>query len=230
MGDHRSPDVVDELVKLIEEMNPFLDVSGRAFCHVPHHDQAKQGQLPLRDRQVRALLYFRYRERLNSYAGRERVSDAIEFVEGKLLATRRGPMVTQDCPVLRCFLKAVEDHEGGAGSADDVLRMLRQVKKSHTLLRHAERLPPNPTAMGIWMTKNLLLLQAHGIEVTRPPRGSRKRLWGWQKIIRDDDTCDTCRPDVSQGVSLPNPGPGIENRLNDGLTDEEIRILQEAQS
>lgn len=221
-------EVIDALVKLIENMNPFLDCSGRAFCQMPHSDETKRGIIPLRDRQVRSLLSFLYREKRNAYPGRDRINEATEYFEGKLLAKRIGPTVTKDCPVLRCFLRAIEDEDGGTGSADDILKMLRRVNSENRLTKGKEKLPKNPTAMGKWLTKNQLLLQANGIEVFRPPRGTKKRLWDWRQIIRDDDTSDASTSEVSQGASLPNSGQINENERNDTLTDEETRILQEA--
>lgn len=223
-------DVIDHLVRLVEKMAPFLDCSGRAFCSMPHQDETKRGILPLRDRQVRSLLAFQFREENEVYPGRDRVNEAIDYVEGKLLATRKGPIVSADCPVLRSFLHAIEESDGGTGSAEDILKMLRELNKKSKLLKGAEKLPKSPTAMGKWLVKNQLLLQAHGIEVFRPPRGSKKRLWDWRKIIRDDDTSDTSTSEVSQGASLSNSGQFNENEPNDTLTEEENRILQEAQA
>jgi hypothetical protein len=135
-----------------------------------------------------------------------------------------------DCPVLRCFLHAIEENDGRTGSAEDVLKMLREVKKKTHLMKAAEKLPKNPTAMGKWLVKNQLILQAHGIEVFRPPRGSTKRLWDWRKIIRDDDASDTSTPEVSQGASLLKAKQDNEIHQADTLTDQETRILKEAQS
>lgn len=223
--------VIDDLVKLIEGMDPFLDCSGRAFCSMPHSDPAKRGKLPLRDRQVRSVLSFRYWEEHQTYPGRERVNEAIEYFEGKLLANRTGPIVSTDCPILRCFLLAIEEEDWGTGSADDILKMLRTVnERNRQKLKGKVTLPKSPTAMGKWLVKNQLLLQAHGIEVFRPPRGSKKRLWDWRKIIRDDDTSDTSHAEVSPDASLPKAAKTNDIRLNDTLTEEDYRILQEAQS
>lgn len=224
-------EVIDDLVLLIEKMAPFLDCSGRAFCRMPHVEQSKRGVLPLRNRQVRALLAYQFREEHRSYPGRERVNEAVDFVEGQLLAKRTGPIVTTNCPVLRCFLHATEEEGGGAGSAEDILKMLREINQRNKLLKGTEKLPKNPTAMGKWMVKNQLILQAHGIEVSRPPRGSNKRLWDWQKIIRDDDTSDTSSTEVSQEASLPKSGDNNEKRNGDTLSNEELaRLLKEVQS
>jgi hypothetical protein len=228
MQEHENrAEIIDGLVKLIEKLTPFLDCSGRAFCSMPHTDETKRGILPLRDRQVRALLAYQFRGEHQVYPGRDRVNQAIDYVEGKLLATRKGPIVTKDCPVLRCFLHATEEDDGGTGSGEEILKMLREVSKKNNLMKGAERLPKNPTAMGKWLVKNQLILQAHGIEVFRPPRGSNKRLWGWRKIIRDDDASDTSAPEVSS----PKPGVSNGNRNSDTLSDEAIaQMIREIQS
>lgn len=222
--------VIENLVTLIEEMNPFLDCSGRAYCFMPHADATKRGMLPLRDRQVRSVLSFRHWEEHHAYPDRSRVTDAIEHFEGRLLANRIGPSVSADCPVLRCFLLATHDEEGGSGSAEDVLRMLRLANERNRLqLNRKTKLPLNPTAMGKWLAKNQLNLQSHGIEVFRPPRGSTKRLWTWRKVITDGDTCDTSKLEVSQQASLPKLLLGNEKLQHDTLTEEELHTLMEAQ-
>jgi len=210
------------LVILIEgKLGPFLDSFGRCYCSMPDAEKVKQAVVPLRSRQVRSLLAYGFHEENGEHPGRERISEAIEFVEGKLLAHRRGPVVDEDCPVMRCFLRAVEDDEGGSVSANDILRMLSATNQKHRLLRGAEKLPKNATAMGMWLVKNHFLLQAHGLEVYRPPRGSRKRLWDWRRIVRDDAS-DTSTFKVSLGVSSPNTKEINDKQHNDALTDEEI--------
>jgi hypothetical protein len=100
--------------------------------------------------------------------------------------------------------------------------MLRETQDQCRILQGAEKLPKNATAMGKWLTRNQLLLEAHGVEIYRPPRGSKKRLWDWRKIIRDDDTCDTSDGKVSPGASSSNSKETKENQQSDTLTNEEL--------
>ena len=217
-------DVVDRLVQLIDEMAPFLDTFGRAYCQMPHTEKAKQGQYPLNSQPPRSLLFYRYKNNHGGYPGRERVSEAIEYVEGRLLHDRKVAVVQTECPVLRCFMRGTEDEGSGADSAAGILRWLREINRQHKLLNGAEKLPKNATTMGKWLVNNVLLLRAKGIELFRPERRSAKRSWGWQKIVRDDAT-DTSVAEVSQGASCPNSKEENEKQQNDTLTDAQLNEL-----
>lgn len=223
-GDGRSA-AVDRLVALIQELKPFLDTSGYVYCELPHRRQENRAKFSIRSRQIRSLLSYRYHRKHGEYPGRERVTEAIEHVEGQLLEHRRGPTIEATCPVLRCFLRAVVDHECGAGSARDILQMLRDTQTIHRILRGAEKLPKNETAMGMWLVTNQQVLRAHGVDIHRPQRGAVKRLWGWRRIVSDNDTCDTLEATVSAWVSPPNSHDGNHNRPNDTLTDEQLLQL-----
>ncbi len=216
---------IDRLVLLIEELEPFLDSSGRGYCRMPHAEKEKRGVLSLRSPQVWSLLAYRFHKEHKEHPGRERISQAIQFIEGRLLQHRHGPVSQKECPILRCFLRAVDEHESGSGSAHDILKMLRETQVQCRILQGAEKLPKNATAMGKWLTRNQLLLEAHGLEICRPPRGSKKRLWDWRKIIRDDDACDTSNGNVSPGASLSNSKESKENQRDDALTDDELEDL-----
>ena len=103
--------------------------------------------------------------------------------------------------------------------------MLRTVNKDSQLLKGAEKLPNNSSAMGKWLQKYQFALSAHGIELTRPPRGSHKRLWDWRQIVRDDDTSGTLPTEASHEASSPNPLQGNENQLNDTLLSQFSQFL-----
>lgn len=79
--------------------------------------------------------------------------------------------------------------------------------------------------MGKWLTRNQLLLGTHGVEVFRPPRASKKRLWDWRKIIRDDDTYDAQDGKVSSEASTSISNYSKGNQQNDTCTSEELAIL-----
>lgn len=206
-------DVVDRLVKLIEKLKPlFLDSSGQAYCTVGAEQQNQPLELPLRDWRVRSYLMCRYKTEHGDYARRDRVADAIDYCVGNLFDQRKEPLAIASCPIVRCFLRLVEARGDGAGSADDLLRMLRKVAtRPPRLLKGGARLPKNATAMGIWLVRRHLALRAYGIELDRPPRGSTKRLWSWRQIVRNDDACDTS----ASVVSSSNPIPGNEDQLSD---------------
>jgi hypothetical protein len=230
MSDNIKQEVrVNVLVALIEKLNPFLDSSGNAYVVMPHSDEKKRIVRMLRSHDVCSYLCFHYKMEHNQYLKNACVPIAINFVEGRLFDNRRGQIVDVNCPILMCFLRFIEEVVDYCGSASDILKLLREVNSKNRLLKGKEKLTKSPTVIGKWITKNQLLLLARGVEVFRPPRCAMKRLWGFRRIIRDDDSSDASLLEVSQGMSLPNSGQGNENQLNYPLSEEETIILQRAQ-
>lgn len=228
-NDTKRAETISALVKLLKAMDPFLGCEGLPFCRAPTSAGGLQGILPIRDRRVHSLLFYLYHQQYGNYARQERIHEAVEYVAGKLLAHRRGPFTTPANPVLRCFFLATQEEGEGAGSAEEILKLLRATIKEHRQELVGVALPKSPGAMGKWLVKHQLLLQHHNIELTRL-RNAKKRLWAWSTIRRDDDANDTSTVEVSFGASLPNSGQNNENGPNDALTEDEARILKEAQS
>ena len=83
-----------------------------------------------------------------------------------------------DCPILRCFLRAVDDQGDGAGSAEEILKMLRTVNKDSQLLKGAEKLPNNSSAMGKWLQKYQFALSAHRDRIDSPAPGFAQTTLG----------------------------------------------------
>lgn len=218
------------LVKLIMELSPFLDSSGKTFVIMPHNNEKIQITEPLRSSKVRCILTSRYKKKCKSFLRPHSVLTPISFVEGCLLENRKNYMVDGNYPPLKCLNRFIEEEGEYSGSAHDILDRLRDVNKKYGLLKGTEKLPENPTAMGKWMTKNQLLLQANCFEVSRPSRSATKRLWYLRKIIRDDDASDTSMVELSGEGSLSKSNNFNENELNDKLTEKENLILKEALS
>ena len=89
-GQENKAKVFNQLVTLVEAMRPFLDCSGQAFCDTSPIREDNPVALPLRSRQVRSLLVYRFREQHKDLPGRDRVKDALDYCEGKLFAQRKG--------------------------------------------------------------------------------------------------------------------------------------------
>lgn len=218
------------LVEFIMEMSPFLDSSGKAFVIMPHINEKVRIAEPLRSSKVRSLLTCRYKNEHKSFLRPNSVLGPISFVEGHLLENRKDYMVDGNYPALKCFYQFIEEEGEYSGSAHEILDRLRYVNKKYGLLKGTEKLPENPTAMGKWMTKNILLLQANCFEVSRLSRSATKRLWYLRKIIRDDDTSDTSMLKPSGEESFSRSNNFNENELDDALTEKENLILKEALS
>jgi hypothetical protein len=215
--------VIDTLVTMIDGISPFLDCSGTAYCKVKPDEGGGEVIFTLRDRRVRAYLIYRYRSSHEVHPGRERVNEAIEYVEGRLLSMKAPNPLPQDCPILRCFARVLQDEESGAGSASDILTLLRKVAKDNKLLKGLEKLPHNATAMGKWLARSQLQLRGLGIDLSRPPRGSKKRLWDWQVVLASDGR-DTLLSHVSQAPTSASPQENKDNVTTlDAMTDETLR-------
>lgn len=217
--------MVDNIVGMIDEFRPFIDCTGTPYCRLPNEKKKHRVFLPLRDKQVRALLLYQYYTRHRIHPGRHRISEAIEFVVGRLLAKRKGSTTTRNDPVLRCVFCVFDDDEGGCGSAGEILQLLRDASKKHKLLTGAEKLPSNATAMGKWLARNQKLFPAYGFELSRPPRGAKKRLWDWRAVI-PDDTSDRPFLKVPTVSKPPNADDrGQKGAANDDVTEDEFTSL-----
>src|SRR5437660_4899879 len=113
--------IVDRLIILISELNPFLDQFGTAYCRMPHAEDAKRMVVPLQSQAVRDLLFYRYRVRHRSRPIWKQIGQAIAEVRGKLLETWDGVSTTGDSPTLRVMLHTAELIESWIGSAADLL-------------------------------------------------------------------------------------------------------------
>lgn len=213
-------DGTDSIVAIIETMAPYLDQSGTARCRVKSDSAADSLDFRLRERSVRAVIGYAHSTAYGSPPRKERVTEGLDFVEGKLLSTRAACADLQACPTARCFRRLLEDDEGGQGSAEEVLILLRRVAKKHRVLRGGELLPNNAIAMGKWLARNQLRLRSYGIELSRPARRATKRLWAWEQIVPNDGDDAT-----QQNASLV-PGGETSQQItspdvpDDAMTDD----------
>lgn len=201
MADDANPAItqLESLLSLFNEMDPFLDSGGWAYLSIKDPDGVSRMVLKMEDQRVRSLLMSLYLERHKHLPAWDQVYKAMVLVHGRLLKNRKGSKSID--PTMRVFLKAASDHEGWAGSAKDVLELLRSAQKAHKVTKNTHQLPISPTAMGIWLTVHQLPLLGHGIELYRPTRRSTKRLWAWRLVTKTSDTCDASMTAVTFVVS-----------------------------
>ena len=232
MPDSGKPDdPVPDVMNLIDGLHPFLDAGCQVYCYLPHEEPEKRLVLRLDDHRVRSLLLYLFMEKHGRWPAWDSVYRAMALVQGRMLKTRKGrPLVTDD-PTLRLFLHATRHQEGWAGSAKEVLDLLKETQKTTRLLKSGtDQLPENPTAMGIWLRKNQLRLLAYGIELYQPTRRSTQRLWAWRSIIEDCDTSDASGEHLSPLASLwkgredsgPQPAAG-SNDARDTYGDDDLK-------
>ena len=128
---------------------------------------------------------------------------------------------------------AVKDH--WEGSARELLDMLRQTARNQTALPSLELLPKNEDAVGIWLRKNGLALRERGLEVWRPNKTARKRLWAMERQVAITDTSDTSAAiapgEVPSSNDLPCNEMGQEDTCDTSNEDmkEILNLFQEQQ-
>lgn len=210
---HERQQTFGRLVALIEELRPFLDTGGRACCQLPHPDQSCRTVLPLTSPRIESWLIFKYRE---AHCDIPRyVKYAMSWVEGKLLASRRGPFLDPADPTLRCFLHMAFEEIFGAASASEILDNLRI--RGRRLLRRSEKLPASSIAMGRWLSDNQEALRSWRIDLQKN-RSASKRLWIWQTIV---EAGDTNVQNMSQDTSLLISRG--DQDFPPAMTDDELR-------
>jgi hypothetical protein len=177
---------MDRAIAIIDEMQPYIDDEATAYCRLKAVNGGNGIAVPLRDRRVRSVFFFRYRSRFDSYPTPKLLKTAIEFVEGRLLDMRRPEPSLHHSPIAVCLAMLIRDTGGGAGSAEELLDSLREVAKEYGLWEQSDALPASPDKLGLWLKANTVALQTFGIDLTRPTRRARKRLWDWRAIVPHD--------------------------------------------
>lgn len=191
------------LVELIEQLNPYLDSFGHAYCGGLGRDAKGKSGWPLDSEQVLSLITFRYHNLHSSVPSRIEIEAARRIVVGGLWDQRRIEARTPSphSTVVKLILKHVETQGDFLGTASEAEAELREVANNHPeCLLQGESLDISPTQMGVILGQMGLILRDKGVELYRPPRRDVKRLWAWRRISACPDTPDT--PDTRpQGLS-----------------------------
>ena len=194
------------LTQLIEALSPFLDSHGRAFCYIkPQGIDASDSEtigivIELDSEPVSSLLSYRFYEQHLDVPPRAVIRQALDVARGKLWATQFKQPATK--PTWSATIKAIvlssKSNGGFTGSSSQVRDHLRDVVCE--IPDVLNELPRNANQMGVVLVRIGLLLRQHNVELFRPPRTDRERLWCWRWLIPNDDTSDT--PDTPPiGVS-----------------------------
>jgi hypothetical protein len=199
---------MDRAIAIIDDMRPFLDDEATAFCRLRAVNGGNGIAVPLRDRRVKSSLVYRYRQTCGGFLTTKLLRTAIDFVEGRLLDTRKPEPSLRHCPITACLATLIRDTGGGAGSAEELLDSLRKVAKKYDLWALADALPDSPDKLGLWLTANTVALKAFGIDLTRPKRRAQKRLWDWRAIVPHDGS-DTLEDYLSL---IPNAAKAPQNK------------------
>src|SRR6266487_6947558 len=151
---HGAP--VSSLVSMLDEFKPFLDASGQGYAFLPHEEPEKRLPGRMNDHRLRCVLFYLFLQNHEQEPTWGQIYKAIALVHGRLLKDRQGPNSDLNDPTLEVFIKAAIEHEGWAGSAKDLLCLLRETQTAHKVVKDTHRLPDSPTATGIWLSTNLL--------------------------------------------------------------------------
>ncbi len=116
----------------------------------------------------------------------------------------------------------IRDTGGGAGSAEELLDLLRKVAKKYGLWALSDALPDSPDRLGLWLKSNTVALQAFGIDLTRPKRRARKRLWDWRAIVPHDgsDTSETYLSLIPDALKSPQNKESV--KPGDTMSPDEL--------
>jgi hypothetical protein len=201
----------------------FVDRSGKVFCQLPSTDGFPGIMVPLRDRTVKSSLFFRYHSKHKCHPSISRVNAAIDYVEGRQVTKMRSDTTISECPTWKCFRSLLEEEPSGTASADDLLKRLRKINSDHKLLKGKEILPRSATVMGLWLTRHQLTIRPFGVDLSRPTRRAKKRLWAWQ-TIEPDDASDTSLLHASVREKHQNTE---RDKPNDTMSGTELNHLLE---
>lgn len=204
------------LLMLIDELAPFLDSEGRVYCYTRSEDEGVVTDL---DGEVAlALLSYRYHATHKEVPARSEIRQALDLVRGKLWDKRPprqslNPMWDATSTAIEEAVRANGDF---LGSAAEALKLLQ--KSTRTKPKIFRELPRSADQLGVVLVRIGLLLRGRNIELFRPPRRDRERLWCWRELTRDQDTSDTADT-TSQSESEGSDRSKLEKKLLDDAHD-----------
>lgn len=213
---------VDRAIAIIDDMHPFLDDEATVFCRLKAVNGGNGIAVPLWDKRVQSSLAYRYRQTCGGFPTTKLLKTAIQFVEGRLLVTRSPEPSLRTCPIAACLAMLIQESGGGAGSAEELLELLRKVAKKHGLWQQSDALPDSPDKLGLWLKANTVALQAFSIDLTRPKRRARKRLWDWRAIVPYDggDTSENYLSLIPDALKSPQNKESV--KPGDTMSPEEL--------
>ncbi len=222
------PNPMKRLTDLIKKLSPFLDSHGRAYCYIKSEThEASDPELPgivteLDGEAVFSLLSYWFDDDHLIVPSRAVIRQALDVARGKLWATQ--PSQSQDKPMWSATVRAIalsaRTNGEFVGSAARIWTHLRDELplKPEDLIS----LPKSADQMGVVLIRIGLLLRQQNIELSRPPRRDRERLWCWRLLVPDHDTSDT--PDTStSGVSASSNGQVCGNPCHADTPDTSER-------
>ncbi len=178
---------IQRLIGLIRAFEPFLDSFGHAHCRLPARNPSARTTWKLEDPPVRDVLLVLHRAAFGTLPTSRDIDQALALIRGELwLARSKAPVNLR--PGTRLILAAAATRESWVGSASELLTVLSQLDRDTDTLAPNEELPSIPDALGIELSKCALELRGRGIELFRPRRRDKKRLWAWRALSPDADT------------------------------------------
>ena len=220
------------LIALVKELSSFLDSQGRACCFAKAEADRVGAVTDLDGEVTSALLSYRYYEKHKEVPNRSDVRQALNLVLGELWSKR--PASQAKNPVwaatVRAIVRSVGRKGDFVGSAEVALKTLKDevLKEPKEPAVHAD-LPKSSDQMGVVLVRIGLLLRGHNIELFRPPRRERERLWCWRELTPDHDTSDTAdtrRQEESGSTAGQNQGENHRNDTPDTLAEEENILVE----
>ena len=222
---------LQRLLDLIRDMYPFLDCQGGAYCYAKADEGAPEVITRLDGEITRSLLNYRYFVAHDQLPSRSEINQALNLTRGALWH-KRPPQVALKphwAATIRAIVKSVQINGDFLGSASKAGDLLRKVGRTDTEIITA--LPRSDDQLGIVLSRIGLLLRSKNIELFRPPRRDKERLWCWRLLTPGYDTSDTT-DSLSPRASGSSEGSNEdENPLDDSpdTFDDQLRTLHEIQ-
>jgi hypothetical protein len=206
---------LDRLVILVAELSPFLDSQGRAYCYVKSNTSDNQPLIGLDSEVAFSVLSYGYFVKYKQFPARSKINQARSLARGKLWVELppQGTFNRKWAATIKAISKALLSKGDFLGSAAAARNLLNNISRSEPEI--CSDLPRSDDEMGIVLSRIGLLLRSHNIELFRPPRRDKERLWCWRLLTPGHDTSDTLVTYPSQASGSSDDGKNHENPQND---------------
>lgn len=220
---------LERLLGIVRGMSPFLDTQGRPYCYATPERGEGRTVIDLDGEVTPALMTYLYHAEHHEVPNPNEVRLALTLVRGELWS-KQPPWQPRDrmwAATVTAIVQSVRDHGDFVGSAKEALDKLQQTSRTNPQV--FRDLPRNADQLGVVLVRIGLALRGQNIELFRPPRRDKARLWCWRELTPSRDTHDT--PDTPTRRESGNPNGEDEGRNQrddapDTFTEEDKKLCQ----
>lgn len=210
---------VSKLREIIDRLKPHLDSSGVACCFLQAVSGRSGARQPLISKAVKDYLLYVFQTEEGESAPRRDIERAVSEAHGRLWH-QRASAERSFHPVTLLIQKLADGAESWVGTSTEFLSALEEVNGNN-----ADGLPRNAASLGVLLTKLILECNDVGVDLYRPSRRAKQRLWAWRRLPSDDsnDNLMTAPTDASCGPESALPASD-EDDSDDALSEFELEI------